>query len=345
MKYLKNIAILAPLFIISCVGQVEPAGESQLTIEVSKPQISVAEGESVEIKVKNWGDNITDEAQIFYTYAGEKTALDASEFTASKAGEYTFTATYKDQECHQSVTVRAYTDDELTDTFFRRHLVMKLTGTWCVNCPMMGDVLTELEHKMPFELVEIAIHDDEELRIAAGKEFILANNYIFLPTVVVDMDTENEITKSSGELVSSAIANSANTNPTVSGVRISSKLNSNKVDIEVGVIATTAGDYKLAVALVADNYHYPQTGASSPLYKQNKVLRSVVSNLYGDSIDALSVNTECVKSYQMELPADLKGDCRVVAYLLNQTSNGQYRVNNVTECEVGHEIDYIYNLK
>ncbi len=345
MKHLKIIAFLAPLFAISCVGQVEPAGDSNLTIEASKPQISVAEGESVEIKVKNWGDNVTNEAQITYTHAGEENVLEGTEFTATEAGEYTFSAKYNDEECHQSVTVRAYNDDELTNTFFRRHLVMKLTGTWCVNCPSMGDVLTELEHKMPFELVEIAIHDDEELRIAAGKEFIQANNYIFLPTVVVDMDTENEITKSSSELVSSAIAKSASANPTVGGVRISSKLNSNKVDIEVGVTAITAGDYKLVVALVADNYHFAQAGASSPLYKQNKVLRSMVSDFYGDTLEGVTANTESVKTYSAELPADLKGDCRVVAYLLNKQSNGEYRVNNATECEAGHEIDYIYNLK
>lgn len=344
MQKIKSIVLLIALIFTACVGKVEPLADDNIIIEASKPQISVERGESLTIKVKNWSVDITEQATLYVTFGGEKKLLDTNEFVAPQAGNYTFSAELDGVEVPQKVIVVAYNDSELSNRFFRRHLVMKFTGTWCVNCPGMGDIITEIEHDRPFEIVEMAIHSQDEISVAVGERFITDFSYIFLPTVVVDMHADDEVTKNSKELVSNAISAAYDANPTVSGVRINSSIVDEKVEVEVGVIAQAAGDYKIAVALVADNYQFKQTGASSANYKQNKVLKSYATDAYGDKIDGLNVNEEKVLNYTIDMPADLPGECRVIAYVLNETTDGAYRVNNVTECVVGEEIAYVYEL-
>ncbi len=343
MKIDKLFLLIIALIATSCVGKVEPSDSDSITIEASKPQISVEEGESVTIKVKNWSDNISDQAEIYYTYAGEQTIVEGGVFTATEAGTYTFSARIDGEECDESVTITAYTADQLSDTFFRRHLVMKFTGTWCTNCPAMGDIITAIEHEMPFEIVEMAIHSNDELKIDEGEKIVADQNYIFLPTVVVDLDLENEITKTAKDLITSAISSSTTSNPTVAGLRIKSSVSGGKISIETGVTTSVAGDYKLAIAVVGDNYHYAQKGASSSNYRQNKVLRLYATDCYGDAI-TLTPNEESIFNYEVAEPTDVPGDMRIIAYLLSKQSDGTYLTNNSTECEVGDEINYIYEL-
>ncbi len=338
MKFSK--LILSTLFLvslISCVGKVEPLSEGRLLISAARPYISVAEGESLDINVYFNSENVTDEAQILLN-----SEVVATPFVATQRGEYTFTATYNGVESENHLTIRAYDDNELTDEFFRRNLVMKFTGTWCVNCPTMGSVIEEVEHQNPFRIVEIAMHSDDELSLSETDEMMNQYGFDVLPVVVTDLDKELVSMNKTAAAVLEQMNLSKSKNPVAAGVKLSTSLAGQQLSIGTSVKVSQSGNYKIGVAVIADGYAYAQSGADA-LYRQNRVLKSCVTSLYGDSIGALSAGDEVTKDYTVTLPSDLPCECRVVAYVLNEC-NGAYLVNNITECIVGESIDYIYCL-
>lgn len=344
MKILKDIILVSTLLLASCVGKVEPSSDNKITIEVNKPQISVDKGESVKIKIKNWGEDISDQADIYCSFNDEKKLLENTDFIATESGEYTFSASVDGIEIPEDITIRAYNDSELGATYFQRHLVKKFTATWCVNCPEMGNIITELEHELPFEIIEMAIHSKDEIEVSEGSRLVDDFNYMFLPTVVVDMDWDNEITKKSKESISNALNSSKWSPSSIPGIRINTSIKDNNLNIEVGVTTTADGNYKIAVAAVADNYHFKQTGASSSNYKQNKVLRTYYTDPYGDKLQGLNIGSEKVLNYDVNMPTGLKGDCRIIAYIIKEIE-GKDRVINSNECLAGEAINYIYSLK
>ncbi|MFI3286146.1 MAG: Omp28-related outer membrane protein [Rikenellaceae bacterium] len=341
IHYILTLALFSLLF--SCVGQKEPASAFSVTISASQPNISVDEGESVKIRVKNHSIDVTDQAEVYYTEAGEEVAVEGGIFVATKSGEYTFSARYSGVEAEGHAVVRAYTNDELTSEFYRRNLVMKFTGTWCVNCPAMGVAITEVEHAMPNRIVEVSMHCYDELMVDESIKVATDNSFSVLPITFVDMSSNTST--SSASRIKALVEESISGNPTTSGVKVSTLINGSSLNVEVGVTSSQTNNYKLAVALVVDNYNYPQTGADSPDYKQNKVLRLYMSELYGDSLGSIEADKETTKSYTVELPSEaLTSESRVVAYVLNEV-NGKYVVNNATECVIGESIDYMYEIK
>ncbi len=344
MRKIQSILNLLTLFALtSCVGQKEAASDYSVTITVSQPNISVEDGESVVIRVKNHSIDVTEQAEIFYTKSGEEIIVEDATFVATESGEYTFGARYEGVESDSYAVVRAYNADELTSEFYRRNILMKFTGTWCVNCPAMGDAITEVEHSMPNRIVEIAMHCNDVLTVSESTQIAYDNSFSVLPITFADMTSSTST--SSASIIKSLIEKSIKANPTTSGVRISSSVSGTTLDVEVGVMSSVANNYKVAVALVVDNYNYTQTGADDPNYKQNKVLRYYISELYGDSLGALTSDSEVTKSYSAELPSEaLTSESRVVAYVLNEV-NGTYIVNNATECVIGESINYMYEIE
>ncbi len=347
MKKIESIALFTLLLLItSCVGQVEPEANPKVTIVASQPNLSIDNGETVKIRVKNYSVDVTDQADIYYLDEGEEVAVSYGEFTATQSGEYTLYARYNGYDSESSATVWAYTDSELSDTFFRRHIVMKFTGTWCVNCPSMGEAITEVEHEMPHRIVEMAVHNSDALAVDEGDLLVTYFKCSVLPTTIIDFDTSSKIVISSVTKIKEGIENADSNYSTVSGVRLTTSIENSTLNIEAGVTATQENNYKLAVAVVMDNYQYSQTGASYANYKQDKVLRYYATDTFGDNLTSLIVGQEAVATFSETLPSEaLTSECRVIAYVLSEQSDGSYIVNNATECIAGESIDYMYELK
>lgn len=346
MRKIQNIFTLLTLMLtVACVGEKDPGAEYSVTISASQPNISVEDGESVQIRVKNHSVDVTEQAEIYYIAEGEEVLLDSDGvFVATESGEYSFGARYGGVEAEGHAVVRAYTADELTTEFYRRNVIMKFTGTWCVNCPKMGDAIIEVEHSMPNRIVEMAIHYSDVLSVDDGVS--LYNNFglISLPTAIVDFN--GSTTTSSSSVLESLVSSSIESNPTASGIRLATSLSGTTLEVEAGVTASATANYKVALALVVDNYHYAQTGADDPNYKQNKVLRYYISDILGDSLGELTAGAaEMTKSYQVEVPSEaLESESRVIAYVLNEV-DGKFVINNATECEIGESIDYMYEIE
>ncbi|MFI3332336.1 MAG: Omp28-related outer membrane protein [Rikenellaceae bacterium] len=340
IQYILLLSLLA--FTSSCVGQKEPASNFSVTISASQPNISVDNGESVRLSVKNHSIDVTDQAEIYYTQSGEEVLVEGGVFVATQSGEYTFGARYSGVESDGHAVVYAYTEDQLSTEFYRRNIVMKFTGTWCVNCPAMGTAITDVEHSMPNRIVEISMHCYDELTVSESTQVASDNSFSVLPITFVDMLSSTST--SSASIITSLINNSIDTNPTTAGVKIASEIDGSTLNVTVGVKSNTSNNYKIAVALVVDNYNYAQTGADDPNYKQNKVLRFYLSELYGDSLGTIAANGEIIRNYTAVLPSEaLESESRVVAYVLNEV-NGKYIVNNASECVIGNSIDYMYEI-
>ncbi|MFR9554669.1 MAG: hypothetical protein SNH56_01610, partial [Rikenellaceae bacterium] len=223
MRKIQNIIIALSLLVTaSCVGQKDTASDYSLTISVSQPNVSIDEGESVQILVKNHSIDVTEQSEIFYTSGGEEITVPSGIFTATQSGEYSFSARYEGVETDTYAVVCAYTSDQLTDEYYRRNLVMKFTGTWCVNCPNMGDAITEAEHTLPNRIVEMALHISDVLKTDEGTQIASDNNFTVLPIAFIDMYSSTS--QSSASTIISQISSSIEFNPTVAGVRIDSSL-------------------------------------------------------------------------------------------------------------------------
>lgn len=323
--------------LVSCVGQTEPISDNELIISAAQPYISVEQGEALHISVYCNSEDVTNLSDILLDGAVVSTP-----FIATQSGEYTFTAKYNGLESDNYLTIRAYDDSELTDEFFRRNLVMKFTGTWCVSCPNMGSAITEVEENNPFRIVEVAMHSSDELSVSQVSEMMTEYNFDVLPVVVTDLDKSLILKTSLASMVLEHIDSSSAKNPAVAGVKLDTTLDGEQLAIDASVKVNKAGNYKLGVLIVADGYSYSQKGADAS-YRQNKALRSVVTDLYGDSLGELSAGDQTTKSFNVTLPTDLPAECRVVAYVLNEL-DGAFVVNNITECVAGSAIDYIYAL-
>ncbi len=342
MKRFQYIISLLALIATSCVGQPDDSSDLTLSISVSQPNICVDNSESVTLRVKCQSVDVTEQAEIYYTHQGEEVAVEGGEFTATAAGEYHFSARYDGLETTSYAVVEAYTTDQLTGEFFRRNLVMKFTGTWCVNCPYMGSMITEVEHSMPNRLVEMAVHWQDVLTVDEGNQLVSDYNIYSLPTALIDL--YNSTTTASASIIEGLIESSTAANIADVGVRVSSKVNGSMVEVEVGAMANDAGSYKVAVALVVDNYQYTQTGADSS-YKQDKVLRYYLSALNGDSVDLSSAGSEATLNYSSELPTEaLTSESRIIAYVISEQGD-KAAVVNATECVIGEAIDYIYEVE
>lgn len=339
----KLLLIISATIICSCVGQKEPESDFSVTISASQPNISVESGESVTLRVKNFSVDVTDQSEVYYIENGEEVILSGGEFIASHSGEYPFRARYSGVDSKDYALVRAYTDDELTAEFYRRNLIMKFTGTWCVNCPAMGDAIESVKYSNSNRIIEMAIHCIDDLAVNEGSQLAADYSFTTLPVALVDMLYSTNLSSSS--IIEALIENSIEENPTIGGVRIETSLDGINLNVEVGIKGGGSSNYRVAVALLIDNYNYEQTGADDPNYKQDNVLRFYISDLYGDVLDGLSLDAEIVKSYNVSLPSEaLLSESRVVAYLLNEI-NGSYIVNNVTECVIGNSINYMYEIE
>lgn len=336
--------MLSLLLITSCVGQKEIGSGYNVTITASQPNINIDEGESVKLRVKNLSIDVTDQAEIYYTANGEEIAVEGGIFTATESGEYSFSARYEGVEANGHAVVRAYNSDELTENFFRRNLVMKFTGTWCVNCPNMGNAIIEVEHAMPNRIVEMAVHSNDQLEVSEGATLVKDYNIFSLPTTLVEL--YNSTTTPSASGITKLVEEATSTNATSAGVRVATTLSGTSLDVEVGVKSNDQGNYKVAVALVTDNYNYAQTGADDPNYKQDKVLRFYLSAIYGDSVGVIEADSEATVKYEkIAIPAEsLNSESRIIAYVISEES-GKPVVINATECVIGDSIDYIYEIE
>lgn len=170
--------------------------------------------------------------------------------------------------------------------FIRRTLVMKLTGTWCVNCPIMSEGIHAAVEQYPDHIVAMNMYDggsgdlsypDEsyyagELYRIEGYPACIVNDYADVANGSVSQNTSSIVS-----LAEEAIAGLP-ANTVIGGVAV---VSSDSVSVALDVSAKAAGEHYVSLWLLEDGIVAAQTGASSD-YVHDHVIRSTVTGHQGD---------------------------------------------------------------
>lgn len=200
--------------------------------------------------------------------------------------------------------------------FIRRSLLIKLTGTWCANCPIMSEGIHSAMEEYPDHIVTMSMYDGGSGGLSYSDESYYAEMYsiygypagIFNSYAYVNngasVQTKDGIVSLAGEAVSDLPSNTV-----ISGV---AAVASDSIDLTVGISVKSAGDYNVSVWLLEDGIIAPQSGASSD-YVHDHVIRSTATGPVGDTYPLESGVTAL--SFRLPIPGTVvnKENLRVVA--------------------------------
>ncbi len=235
--------------------------------------------------------------------------------------------------------------------FYRKNLIQKFTATSCPFCPDMGDVIIETMNKNPDRMVEIAYHRSDQVSNEASEYMIALYGITGIPQVVVDYNEALLFGDRSTTILSKYVQQSVLENPTISGLKMDTKISDNNVvTVNVETTVEETNNYKISVALLVSGYNYKQSGREDdPSYKQNHVLHTFFQeDFMGEDLGVLEAGSKAAKTYTydfseiVDLPEGSAHTFEIVAFVFNKVENGEFWVNNVISCPLGEAVDYRY---
>lgn len=225
------------------------------------------------------------------------------------------------------------------ELFYRRVLALKFTGTWCSACPTMTTALNAIKKDDPGRLVTIAVHINDEFSddIPANRELYNFWNLKALPTTLIDYRDKCE---ASVTILKESISKSIDEYFASSTVAITSKIEGEKVTINVKAKFVQAGDYKIGCAITENNIERKATsGSRDGLY--HSVLRYFLTNALGDELGSIEAGDEISKTYTVDLNKDWNvEELNVAAFIMRKDKNGEYYVNNSAESLINGSVDF-----
>ena len=84
--------------------------------------------------------------------------------------------------------------------FFQRILALEFTASWCQYCPMMGDALHEAKEERPGRIVEICVHQNDEMSIKAADDIVKEFKVSAWPSMVFNLDHSTKFSEHSVSL-------------------------------------------------------------------------------------------------------------------------------------------------
>lgn len=302
---------------------------------------TIYKGEQATFTVTLDGKDVTSSSVITNETTGK---TETSVFLAGdNKGTYTFIAKYNDASSNK-VNVEVL-DFELS--FQKNVLLQQITSTTCPLCPNNRKVMDMLQEMKPGVFFPMCFHGAymggndpfvfprlAEMQVELGIDGYapVKMDYIYMLDGEESFDLIVERMILRGEF-GFAIHSSVNANSTTA-----------TIDVKIKSMIDPTFDCKLAVAIVEDGLKFSQMDGyeTIPDYIHNDVVRSYLTDLYGDKIaqGAIGKNKEFTKQFSYSIPANYKKEnLMVIAYLLNAK---QKVVMNCQGVKLGNNIDYQY---
>lgn len=333
-------------FAAGCSGSEENGTASKLTLNVDKTSITADGADKCVFTVKMEGEAVEDAA--IWQIGTPNLKLGGYEFTTATAGSYTFEARYNG-ETSERVTVHA-TEPEVPagpEKYYRKVVVMKLTGTGCSFCPAADLQLVSLVERNPDRFVLMSMHgynSDDPMNVDCAQTLYSRFGITAYPGAVVDLRTRPGYSGSSPySFCTKEMKESLANYPATCGLRVDSKIADGKLDFTVGVTSNTGGNYRLGVFVMEDGIIYPQTvnGITQEDYKHDHTVRQMVSKtLDGDSLGKLEADKEVTRTFSVELNKDWNAEN---LYIVAFAQDAFGYINNVVECDANGTADYRLN--
>lgn len=241
---------------------------------------------------------------MYSIYVGFSANTDNAERTG------TVTLSYGEEEVTEiTITQAAALTVDWDREFFRTSVFVRMTATWCYNCPFMSDAISAVQNEMPGRIIPVNVHAMsseggmayyrapyiEELYGITGYPTGIANNMVRFNNIR-SVDAVADIVRSiTGEAISSY--------PSRTGIDASSRLSNDSVYVDVRIAAKDAGQYNICMILLESGILYEQAGTGGGEYTHNSVLREILTgDLAGVPVTAESDNATIRYSLKAAVP-------------------------------------------
>lgn len=298
--------------------------------------------------------DVTSKVDIYVE--GEDTPISDPDFKTKTEGVYTFYAV-RGFDISNSVTVRAVNgvpdlpaDPEAGNLSFKhRFLLVQHTGNECPNCPQLMDILKRLSQNDDYasRYHHVASHSyntsDAAFSSAAqtlSKTVNLTRNY---PMLTYNLTTEDGFFEDDiKEAIISLSKESAD-----ASIAASAALVGNTVYANVSIKSAIDSKYRVAVWLLEDNIHSPQSGATASWHNMHSnCLREMAGNdknecIYGKSIGLVNAGStqDVIAAIELD-PEWITDNCKLM--IIAVAGNGDYDVVNCTYCPINGSVSYDY---
>lgn len=234
----------------------------------------------------------------------------------------------------------------------QRVFLEKYTGVKCVNCPTADEVITASLEKYDGQLIAVAIHDSSnfsipypnnpDLRSEAGNQW---SRYFGIrasgsyPAAMINRPKNGDGYEiiDPGAGVDAHIERYINNTPTV-GIEVASSWENGMalIDVDIEYLTDVDAEQTLTVFIMEDGIVAKQKlpeGDPDPNYVQNHVLRTVITDIWGDEVKADGkAGTQRTVRYTYSPNIEwVAANCHVVAIISDKESK---TVINVAECKL-----------
>lgn len=361
MKNLFTLLPLAALLLLACTGGHEPDVEetpavAPFTLSVDKAQIE-SNGKDVAtftITDAN-GQVLTDLAHIrntsFYVVETKEWRTDIGSgeapnvFTSITDGTYTIQAMYEGEYCTNEVTVESVNRKEY-ELFHKNVLIYRFTATWCQFCPSMTEALAKMNDFSKGHSIVMEFHGKDQYTFDAISDYASG-----IYSTVGYPYCDYSLVVGSGNRTMNDLHNNIKSvlvdYPAQTGIKAETKVENGNIIVNATVMASVAGEYDLAMAVLMDDCVPSAPADGSDVYEEeyDNVIRDITGNYIAMSSDKFSLDKGTENSIVKEVP-DFKfpqEKCKVILFTLMRTSEGKTIVDNAVSVPVGQSVDYRYN--
>lgn len=315
------------LFSCSKTEENVPLGQetAEITVEKLVRKASLRNQEIPFTVINETGNDVTENVTFYVN--GE--AIEGSIFSSAIVGDFEVYGVYEEN----GIEITTNTEPFSVIIPKRKVVVEDYTGTWCGYCPRVAAAIEDLRIETN-DIAVVAIHETansnpDPMHFDQVDDLQQEFGVAGLPAARINRTTTwqqphatSDVTGMTGVETNTAIA-------------VNSELTGNNLIVKVNVVyenGSTPND-KLVVYLVEDGIVHPQTNyfdgdSDSPYYQQgnpiedfvhNDVLRTSLSNIFGDEIPSTSALIEYGKTYNYSIPEDYNiNNLKLIVMVVNE---------------------------
>ena len=243
-----------------------------------------------------------------------------------------------------------------TKEFRHQSLFMRFTATWCGWCPVMNKSLHTAQQLYPGKILHLALHGDgSTLEFSHTGSLMSKYKINGFPTGLVDeriiinnsTDTENV-----GKAIVESVKETERVYGTVSGARIKTSIENNKLNINATIYFKEAGNFLVSALIVEDGIIKSQADyvdGDHVTYTHDCVARKFITSEDGSAVS--STNSFSTKDFQWspEINSKWKAEnLRVILFVqakygsrekIRSGNFGDYYVDNCFSVEAGKTLE------
>lgn len=199
---------------------------------------------------------------------------------------------------------------------YHRVLALEFTATWCQYCPNMSEALHEAMTQRPGRIVDIAVHQYDEISPAEANAIVDLFKVSGFPQMVFDWDGETMFNEQSAARITSYVEATV-VKPTCN-LAMECTFSEGKLNAKVKVMADETASFSVAAALVQDNIIVDNQAGYGSNYSCSSVLRRFLgAGMGGEEVGELEKDQEKEHSFtaDIDLGTFPEADFRVVAFV------------------------------